>query len=415
MPDRRGRPDFAGLDEQAAWSTVLDLEPGDPQRLDPRGLERCCEAIADFADLKSPHTLGHSSGVARLATGAGRRAGLLEADVTVLRHAALLHDVGRAGVSAGVWGKPGPLSDREWEQVRLHPYYTERVLAQPEPLARLGRLASQHHERLNGSGYHRAATAGSLSPAARILAAADAYQAMTEPRPHRPALAAAAAANHRSRVVGVVLSGYLDDGAEGMRDIVRSGGVGIAQDPAEAVNPEMPENAIMRAELELALPLAAIAAKIDELASGGVVVVRPEMGESRGDHLEPERPDVQIGADDSPGAPTGLTCPECHGVLWAGPDITSQVFHCRVGHSYSIETLQEEQRMAVERALWAAVRSLREQAAVAEHVAGRAEDRALEAIARRYRKRERAANENADTLERILMRDVPEDAEDLEA
>ena len=79
-----------------------------------------------------------------------------------LRRAGLLHDIGRVGVSAGIWGKAGALSEREWEQVRLHPYYTERVLARPEPLGRLGALASQHHERLDGSGYHRAAPGQAL-------------------------------------------------------------------------------------------------------------------------------------------------------------------------------------------------------------------------------------------------------------
>jgi HD-GYP domain-containing protein (c-di-GMP phosphodiesterase class II) len=97
-------------------------------------------------------------------------------------------------VSSLVWEKPGPLSHGEREQVRLHPYYTERVLARPRRLAELGRLAAAHHERLDGSGYHRCVPASLLSPPARILAAADAYRAMTEPRPHRPALAANAAA-----------------------------------------------------------------------------------------------------------------------------------------------------------------------------------------------------------------------------
>ena len=144
--------------------------------------------MADFADIKSPYTLGHSPGVAALAAGAARRCGLVEADVTALRRAGLLHDIGRVGVSAGIWGKEGALSEREWEQVRLHSYYTDRVLARPEPLRRLGALASQHHERMDGSGYHRALAGAALSPPARILAAADAYQAMTEPRPHRRAL-----------------------------------------------------------------------------------------------------------------------------------------------------------------------------------------------------------------------------------
>ena len=184
---------LAGIDEEPTWQAVLDLEPGAQPRLDGAQLDACCEAIADFADIKSPYLLGHSSGVAGLATAAGARAGLPAADVADLRRAALVHDLGRVGVSAGIWGKPGPLSERELEKVRLHPYYSERVLARPDGLETLGRLASQHHERMNGSGYHRGTGGQSLAPAARILAAADAYHAMTEPRPHRQALTAGAA------------------------------------------------------------------------------------------------------------------------------------------------------------------------------------------------------------------------------
>jgi HD-GYP domain-containing protein (c-di-GMP phosphodiesterase class II) len=178
---------LAGLDDEPTWNAVLSLEPGSRDCLSDEDFDQACTALADFADIKSPYTVGHSPGVAGLAAGTGRRCGLVEADVTALRRAALLHDIGRVGVSAGVWVKEGPLTDREREQVRLHPYYTDRVLARPEPLRRVGAVASQHHERLDGSGYHRAVSAQTLSPAARILAAADAYQAMTEPRPHRPA------------------------------------------------------------------------------------------------------------------------------------------------------------------------------------------------------------------------------------
>ncbi len=99
----------------------------------------------------------------------------------------------------GIWGKPGPLTTREWERVRLHPYYTERVLARPGVLARLGALASLHHERLDGSGYYRGLSANMLSPAARILAVADVYHAMTELRPHRPALTSEQAAEQLRR------------------------------------------------------------------------------------------------------------------------------------------------------------------------------------------------------------------------
>jgi HD-GYP domain-containing protein (c-di-GMP phosphodiesterase class II) len=190
---------LTGLEQEPSWEAVLALEPGGRDYLTDDEFDRCCEALADFADIKSPYTLGHSSGVATLAAGAGRRYGLIEEDVRSLRRAGLLHDIGRVGISAGIWGKEGALSEREWEQVRLHAYYTDRVLARPEPLRRLGVLASQHHERLDGSGYHRAVGGQALSPAARLLATADAYQAMTEPRPHRPPLSTDEAADELRR------------------------------------------------------------------------------------------------------------------------------------------------------------------------------------------------------------------------
>ena len=92
------------------------------------------------------------------------------------------------GISAGIWTKEATLSEREREQIRLHSYYVDRVLARPESLKRLGEVASRHHERMDGSGYHRAVQGNSLSPTARILAAADTYHAMIEARPHRGAL-----------------------------------------------------------------------------------------------------------------------------------------------------------------------------------------------------------------------------------
>jgi len=192
---------LAGLGEEPTWETVLALEPGSRTSLSEMQFDTACEAFADFADLKSPYTLGHSRGVAELAAEAARRCGLPEADVVAIRWAGLLHDIGRVGVSTGIWGKPGPLSEREWERVRMHPYYTERVLARPPALARLGALASLHHERLDGSGYHRGVPASMLSPAARILAAAEVYHAMLEPRPHREARTPEAAAEVLQREV----------------------------------------------------------------------------------------------------------------------------------------------------------------------------------------------------------------------
>jgi response regulator RpfG family c-di-GMP phosphodiesterase len=178
---------FAGLDDGPSWDMVLAMEPGPHTTLSAEQFDGACLAIADFADLKSPYTLEHSRGVAHLAAGAAKRCGLPQSDVIAIRRAGGLHDIGRVGVSATIWEKPGPLTDREWEQVRLHAYYTERILARPGDLAALGAVASLHHERLDGSGYYRRVSAAQLSPAARILAAADVYHAMTEARPHRPA------------------------------------------------------------------------------------------------------------------------------------------------------------------------------------------------------------------------------------
>ena len=185
---------FDGL-STVGWDEALAAEPGPRPLLSPSELEAALEAVADFVDLKFPTLAGHSRGVAGLAGEAGRRAGLEERDATELLHAGLVHDLGRVAVSAAIWQRAGPLSDDDWEKVRLHPYHTERFLARAEHLARLGAVASLHHERLDGGGYHRGASAGHLAFAARLLAAADVYQAMIEPRPHRPALSAEAAAD----------------------------------------------------------------------------------------------------------------------------------------------------------------------------------------------------------------------------
>jgi HD-GYP domain-containing protein (c-di-GMP phosphodiesterase class II) len=128
--------------------------------------------------------------VATLAGHAAELAGLPAAEVATVRRAGLLHDVGLHGVPATILDKPGPLTATESERMRLHAYYTERVLARPTALARIGAIAALAHERLDGSGYHRGLSGAALSAPARILAAADAYRAMTETRPYRPALSA---------------------------------------------------------------------------------------------------------------------------------------------------------------------------------------------------------------------------------
>lgn len=185
---------MADLDGDTPWQDVIQLEPGPRRTLSEEELDAACLAIADFVDIKSPFLLGHSSGVAELAADAAARGGLPVNDQTLVRRAGWLHDLGQVGVSAGIWGKLGPLSERDWEAVRLHPYQTERVLARPDTLAAVGAVAGRHHERQDGSGYHRGVPGSQLSPAARILAVADMYHALIERRSHRSAFSAEQAA-----------------------------------------------------------------------------------------------------------------------------------------------------------------------------------------------------------------------------
>jgi HD-GYP domain-containing protein (c-di-GMP phosphodiesterase class II) len=132
--------------------------------------------------------MGHARGVAELCSHAARELGLPEGDVAVLRRAGFVADLGRLGVPNTIWDKPGPLSQSELERVRLHPHLSERMLAFSPALAPLGALAVLHHERLDGSGYPRGLSGAAIGTAGRVLAAADAYHAMAQMRPHRPAL-----------------------------------------------------------------------------------------------------------------------------------------------------------------------------------------------------------------------------------
>jgi HD-GYP domain-containing protein (c-di-GMP phosphodiesterase class II) len=177
-----------------AGATVLAAEPEPVVTIEPAGLEAALTAIADFADIKSVWTRGHSRGVARLVDDAAVAAGLDHDRREVLRSAALVHDVGRVGVANAIWDKPASLTREQFERVRLHPYLTERILAHCEFLSSLAPIAGAHHERMDGSGYHRGAAAGQLAEGSQLVAAADAYHAMTEARPHRPARSSAAAA-----------------------------------------------------------------------------------------------------------------------------------------------------------------------------------------------------------------------------
>jgi HD-GYP domain-containing protein (c-di-GMP phosphodiesterase class II) len=203
---------FGGLEAAPAWPAVIAAEPALAVELSPDQLDRALAAIANFVDLKSPFTLGHSVAVAELAEEAGRRLGLPPEQVLALRRAGLVHGFGRLGVSNSIWDRPGPLSAGAWERIRMYPYLTERMLHQSAVLAPLGEIAVQHREQLDGSGYPRGLSGGAISRPARVLGAADAYASMREPRPHRPARPAEEAA---AEMRAEVRAGRLDGAAVG--------------------------------------------------------------------------------------------------------------------------------------------------------------------------------------------------------
>jgi HD-GYP domain-containing protein (c-di-GMP phosphodiesterase class II) len=185
---------LSNLDSIGTWEAVIGAEPALALVLSGDQFDAALLAIANFVDLKSPYTLGHARAVADLAAHAGAQLRLSEEEKRTLRRAGLVHDLGRLGISNSIWDKRGPLGPGEWERVRIHPYLTERMLHQSDALGPLGAIAVQHRERLDGSGYPRGLSGAAISSHARILGAADAYQAMREPRPYRSAYSADQAA-----------------------------------------------------------------------------------------------------------------------------------------------------------------------------------------------------------------------------
>ncbi|MDQ6877791.1 MAG: LuxR C-terminal-related transcriptional regulator [Candidatus Dormibacteraeota bacterium] len=200
------------ISAESVWDQVLEAEPASRPWLPATRQDDMATAFAYFADLKSPYTLGHSHGVARLAESAARRLRMDDSDIASVRRAALLHHLGRVGVANGIWDKAARLSGGEWERVRLYPYHTERIVGRAAALGRLAPLAGSVQERLDGSGYHRSLPATVIPTSARVLAAADVYQAMLEERPHRPALVPEQAARELTAEVD---AGRLDREAVG--------------------------------------------------------------------------------------------------------------------------------------------------------------------------------------------------------
>lgn len=198
---------------------LLAVEP-QPHLLVPEpGVDRVLAAFGDAVDLKAPMFHGHSAAVGDLAGVVAGGLGLSEAEVSAARRAGLVCDLGRAGVPSGIWERAGQFTQDDWVQARLHPYWTEQVVASSDLLADVATIAGAHHERLDGSGYYRRTTSSGLPMTARVVAVAEAYTTWLEPRPHRDAMTGDQAAERlRSSVKAGLLDSDVTDVALGVAD-----------------------------------------------------------------------------------------------------------------------------------------------------------------------------------------------------
>lgn len=223
-------------------------------------------------------------------------------------------------------------------------------------------------------------------------------------RPAVDPLFRSAARAYGTRVIGVVLTGNLDDGTAGLMAIRSAGGLAVVQSPDDALYPGMPASAIASADVQHVLPLGEIAALL--AARVGEPVPEPEEGdvarkqadevgisEMRRESIEAERA----------GVPSGFACPECNGVLWESTDAGLPRFRCRVGHAYSIENLLAAQGTALDAALWAAYRALEERAALTERMAERMRGRGQPRLADRFAEQTTETRVRADLIRRVLL------------
>jgi two-component system, chemotaxis family, protein-glutamate methylesterase/glutaminase len=220
---------------------------------------------------------------------------------------------------------------------------------------------------------------------------------------HRPAidvLFRTAAQTHGARVIGIVLTGNLDDGTAGLTQVKRHGGLAIVQDPGEAEYPSMPESALRHAGVDCVLPLLEIGPALGRLTR------EPPPEEGPGANGGGARQDMgRVPADekDEEAKPSALTCPECGGALWESSASGSLHFRCRTGHAYSPESLVAKQAASLEAALWAAIRALEERAALSRRMEKRMSDTGNTLSMGRFGNRAEDAERHAEVLRNVLF------------
>jgi HD-GYP domain-containing protein (c-di-GMP phosphodiesterase class II) len=185
--------------QDSIWEAALEAEPEPRQFVAQSHVDAVTEALADFVDLKASLAIAHSSHVAGLVSAASAGLGLSGKEAATMRRAAQVHDLGNVSVPHRILVKKGPIDRTERDRIRLHTYHTHRVLSVSQALREIGEVAGMHHERPDGTGYHRGLPAAAISPPARLLAVAEAYQSMREERPWRGALPPERAADELRR------------------------------------------------------------------------------------------------------------------------------------------------------------------------------------------------------------------------
>lgn len=223
-------------------------------------------------------------------------------------------------------------------------------------------------------------------------------------RPAADALFRTAARSYGGRVVGVVLSGALDDGTAGLQAVKRAGGLAVVQHPDDALYPGMPQSAIAHVAVDHALPVADIPGLLARLAAEPVTDPDPSL--SPDEEMEADMAELEPGAThthERPGTPSAFGCPDCGGVLWELHDGVLLRFRCRVGHAWSSESLLAKQGDGLEAALWVALRVLEEQAALADRMAERATGRGHAVAAQAFAGQSRDATAHAEVIRRVLL------------
>jgi two-component system chemotaxis response regulator CheB len=284
----------------------------------------------------------------------------------------------------------------------------------PKILSRAGRLSAAHP-----------ADQEPLRPG-RIYVAPPDYHLLVKPghvrvtrgpreNSHRPAADAlfrTAARSYGPKVIGVVLSGVLDDGTAGLLAVKQGGGLAVVQHPADALYPGMPESALNNVEVDHSLPAAELPGLLTRLAAERAAIDdRPGLA---GDQAqEADMAELEPGATHAnhrPGTPSGFACPECGGTLWELTDGDLLRFRCRVGHAWSPESLLAEQSDGLEAALWSALRALEEQAALARRMAERAGKRGSTSAVEVFERQAREATTHAELIRRVLLHRRPDPA-----